>query len=162
MCLLMTWRGHDWSVLPHKDAAQVNKGWYRASGAPWATANPLGPKQIGRRFVDDWINNCIFLDWIIKSCLGNDWSLFLRVQLTISQPCFRWWIGVVSMQFCKHLIYLAGLIVLMHVNIWFARKRSAINLIFGNHPLQIFVNIKTHCVLVTPYCSIERDHHWIR
>ena len=55
--------------------------------------NILRPRRNGRHFVDD-IFKCSFLNKnVLISRLRFHWSLFLRVQLTIFQHCFRKWLG---------------------------------------------------------------------
>ena len=54
--------------------------------------NTLRPRQNGRHFADD-IFKCIFLNENVWIPIKISLSLFLRVQLTISQHWFRLWLG---------------------------------------------------------------------
>ena len=54
--------------------------------------NTLRPGQNGRHFADDMFK-CIFWMKMFEFRLKFHWSLFLRVQLTIIQHCFREWLG---------------------------------------------------------------------
>ena len=56
-----------------------------------SSVNTLRPIQDGWYFPDD-IFKCIFLNKNIRISI-KIWSLFLGVQLTISQHWFRWWLG---------------------------------------------------------------------
>ena len=50
--------------------------------------NTLRPRQNGRNFADD-IFKCIFFNEMFQLRLKFHWRLFIRVQLTIIQHCFR-------------------------------------------------------------------------
>ena len=54
----------------------------------WVQINTLRPRQNGRHFADD-IFKCIFLMKMFEFRLKFQWSLFLRVQLTVFQHWFR-------------------------------------------------------------------------
>ena len=54
--------------------------------------NTLRPRQNGRHFADDTFKR-IFSKKMSEFRLKFHWGLFLRVQLTISQHCFRYWLG---------------------------------------------------------------------
>ena len=79
--------------------ARVSRYLYRqCSSQLWSHTtllNTLRPKQNGRHFTDDTFKR-IFLNEMFEFRLKFHWSLFLRVQLTIFQQWFRWWLGAVQ------------------------------------------------------------------
>ena len=54
----------------------------------------LRPRQNGHKFPDD-IFKCIFLNENIHFWLRIHWSLFPRIQSTVFQHWFIWWLGTV-------------------------------------------------------------------
>ena len=60
------------------------------SGLSWP--NSLRPRQNGCHFADDTFTR-IFLNEVLEFRLNFHWSLFMRVQLTLFQHWFRWWLG---------------------------------------------------------------------
>ena len=58
--------------------------------------NTLRPRQNGRHFADDMFKSISLNENVCEFRLKFLWSLFLRVQLTIIQHCFRSWLGAVQ------------------------------------------------------------------
>ena len=54
--------------------------------------NTLRPRQNGHHFPND-TSQCIFLNENVWISIRFNWSLFLRVQSTIFQHWFRYWLG---------------------------------------------------------------------
>ena len=52
----------------------------------------LRPRQNGRHFADDTFKH-IFVMKMLQFRLKFHWSLFIRIQLTIFQHWFSWWLG---------------------------------------------------------------------
>ena len=77
-----------WVVIP-----VLLSTWSRSCRTFWL--NTLRPRQNGRHFADD-IFKCIFLNENVWIPIKIHWRLFVRVQLTIFQHWFRWWLGAVQ------------------------------------------------------------------
>ena len=66
----------------------------------------ISPGQNGRHFADD-IFRCIFMNESFIFCLKFHWSLFLRVQMTITQHWFRFGAKPLSELMLTQFIYAA-------------------------------------------------------